>query len=99
MLHHLLQWVQGDQTENLIRDVLKCSPPNESPSYWPAVSVQKIYMCVCVCVVCVDGWVGEWVQGEQTGNLIRDVLKCSTPNKSPSEWPAMSVQKMCIWDG
>ena len=47
----------------------------------------------------VDRWVGEWVQGAQTGNLIRDVLKCSTPNKSPSEWPAMSVQKMCVWDG
>ena len=44
------EWVQGAQTGNLIHDVLKCSPPNESPLYLAAVSVQK--MCVCVCL----GW-------------------------------------------
>ena len=57
--------VQGQQTESLIHDVLKCSLPNESPSYWPAVSG-------CVSGVCVRAGRGGWVggSGEQTENFI-----------------------------
>ena len=31
--------VQGEQVEKPIGDILQCSPSNESPSYWQAVSV------------------------------------------------------------
>ena len=44
VLHHLLEWVQNGHADKYVSDILQHSIPHDSPSYWPAVSNEHVYI-------------------------------------------------------